>query len=241
MCKEEKSGLTHHSFKMSDIYYLAAGGETKGPYSKAQLKSMWDQGLITSETQYWTEGMDDWYLACTLLENEEEGSRRGPMEVQAGDASPQTPVTPEGVPKLNELGAIQYNTALTKCTQCGREVSLKAKSCSGCGAPLRRSGGPRTLASKLNTGCGVVGGIFFVAMIIVWIAIPGDPYESGYNLGLRRGQSYAAESDGGSYETALGVYEQLDHVSEFPEKKAVGYRAGFIHGYKSSWAVDIGK
>jgi len=55
---------------MPDDYYIAKAGETEGPYSKAQLKSMWDCGLITSDTQYWRQGVDDWYLVETLLETQ---------------------------------------------------------------------------------------------------------------------------------------------------------------------------
>jgi len=53
---------------MSDDYYFRLCGEIKGPYSKAQLKSMWDQGLITTDAQYWTQGMADWYPISGLLD-----------------------------------------------------------------------------------------------------------------------------------------------------------------------------
>src|SRR5437868_3898795 len=53
---------------MSEDYYVAIGDETKGPYAKTQLKSMWDQGLITCDTRYWNETERDWYLLSNLFE-----------------------------------------------------------------------------------------------------------------------------------------------------------------------------
>jgi GYF domain 2 len=72
---------------MPDDYYIAKAGETKGPYSKARLKSMWDRGLITSDTEYWREGMDDWYLVETLLETESEDSQPDPAKNRQADAT----------------------------------------------------------------------------------------------------------------------------------------------------------
>ena len=33
-------------------YYIIVGGETKGPYTIGQLRSMWQSGIITSKTFY---------------------------------------------------------------------------------------------------------------------------------------------------------------------------------------------
>lgn len=60
---------------MSDQYHILFNGETKGPYSKSQLKSMWDNGLITSNTHYWTDGMVAWLLVASLFESDKTTDR----------------------------------------------------------------------------------------------------------------------------------------------------------------------
>jgi len=55
---------------VSDEYYIYTGGQITGPYLTTQLRSMWDQGLLTSDTQYRTEGMADWHLLSALIEKE---------------------------------------------------------------------------------------------------------------------------------------------------------------------------
>jgi hypothetical protein len=53
---------------MSVEYHIAVDGKSSGPYSLGQLRSMWERGLVTLETHYWTEGMDDWYLVSNLFD-----------------------------------------------------------------------------------------------------------------------------------------------------------------------------
>ena len=38
---------------MSDMYWIAVGSEQKGPYTFAQIQSMWRSGGITADTLYW--------------------------------------------------------------------------------------------------------------------------------------------------------------------------------------------
>jgi GYF domain 2 len=101
---------------MPDDYYIAQAGGTKGPFSKAQLKSMWDRGLITSDTQYWKEGMDDWYLVQTLLETESQDSQPDPAKNRQADATPaavsaeQAPFrAPVSAPKISAMEMREKN------------------------------------------------------------------------------------------------------------------------------------
>src|SRR6266481_10140159 len=91
---------------MPDDYYIAQAGETKGPYSKAQLKSMWDHGLITSDTQYWREGMDDWYLVQTLLESEKENDLSD-AATQTGDGLQTPPLSTEPTRPQNVVASVE--------------------------------------------------------------------------------------------------------------------------------------
>lgn len=54
--------------RAADEYYLCIDGETRGPYSAAQLRSMWNSGAITLDTQYWSDGLDDWYSVSNLFD-----------------------------------------------------------------------------------------------------------------------------------------------------------------------------
>ena len=64
--------------------------------------------------------------------------------------------------------------ALTKCPECGNEVSTKAKACPGCGAPVKSVSNAFEDLQKASSGCsgclGVAGlvGLFFVAKY--WLA-----------------------------------------------------------------------
>jgi len=62
--------------KVTDEYHLYISGEVKGPYSKKQLKSMWENGLITSDSQYWREGLDEWCYLENLFESNEDNQEK---------------------------------------------------------------------------------------------------------------------------------------------------------------------
>jgi hypothetical protein len=93
---------------MSADYYIEANGKTQGPYSMAQLRSMWDQGLITSDTQYWTESMDDWYLVSTLLESTED-----PLPPRAAASGADVNIPTVSV-DLRSVDAAKLNALLSK-------------------------------------------------------------------------------------------------------------------------------
>ena len=68
----------------------------------------------------------------------------------------------------------QAAMALIKCTECGNEVSTKAKACPNCGAPVKSVSNALADLQKASSGCsgclGVAGlvGLFFVAKY--WLA-----------------------------------------------------------------------
>ena len=42
------------------LYYLILNERQAGPYTMGQLKSMWQTGLVTAQTQYWFESAESW-------------------------------------------------------------------------------------------------------------------------------------------------------------------------------------
>ncbi|WP_421701332.1 SPFH domain-containing protein [Aliiroseovarius sp.] len=50
------------------VWHIAAGGETKGPFSKAALGRMVTSGELTRETHVWTAGQDGWKTADEVAE-----------------------------------------------------------------------------------------------------------------------------------------------------------------------------
>ena len=48
---------------MDDRYYIALGPEQKGPYTFAQLQSMWRSGTITADALYACIATDTWVKA----------------------------------------------------------------------------------------------------------------------------------------------------------------------------------
>jgi TM2 domain-containing membrane protein YozV len=53
---------------MSDMYWIAVGSEQKGPYTFAQIQSMWRSGGITADTLYCQEGFEEWVPLSGLSE-----------------------------------------------------------------------------------------------------------------------------------------------------------------------------
>jgi TM2 domain-containing membrane protein YozV len=49
-------------------YYVMVGEEQKGPYTLAQLQTMWRAGSLTVDTQYWFDGQGEWMPLSTVLE-----------------------------------------------------------------------------------------------------------------------------------------------------------------------------
>jgi hypothetical protein len=47
--------------------YLQIKHERRGPYAKSQVLTMWNNGLITSDTLYWCEGMSDWAAVSAFV------------------------------------------------------------------------------------------------------------------------------------------------------------------------------
>jgi len=96
---------------IADDFYIAEAGQTKGPYSMGQLKSMWDQGLITSDTQYWREGLDDWHLLEMLFETESQDSQPDPAKNRQADTATAA-VSPKQAPSKAPLGTPQSSARI---------------------------------------------------------------------------------------------------------------------------------
>ena len=69
--------------------YLTVNGEQKGPYAMAQIQSMWNNGLITSDALYWDEEADDWKSINELFESLEPA----PAFPQANNPQQENPPT----------------------------------------------------------------------------------------------------------------------------------------------------
>ena len=52
---------------MSDTFHVHVAGETKGPYFREQLLSMWNSGVLTADTLYWREESQEWQPVASLL------------------------------------------------------------------------------------------------------------------------------------------------------------------------------
>jgi hypothetical protein len=51
------------------LFQIRNGDIEKGPYTKSQLRSMWDSGLITADTICWRDGLPSWILVAEALED----------------------------------------------------------------------------------------------------------------------------------------------------------------------------
>jgi hypothetical protein len=51
-----------------DEFFLAENGATRGPFTLAQLKSMWGSGALTGRMLYWQQGFDEWRPLSTIAE-----------------------------------------------------------------------------------------------------------------------------------------------------------------------------
>ena len=76
--KDQTDNQAIHSFPDTqplDLwYYLDAQNEAKGPHTFGQLKSMWDHGLLTSETWYCQQGYEEWLPLKTIIHQLEPGN-----------------------------------------------------------------------------------------------------------------------------------------------------------------------
>lgn len=68
-------------------YFIGQDGETKGPYTIGQLRSMWHAGTITGDTLYCEEGYEDW-LHLRVLADELEQQFQPPHIPQRSVATP---------------------------------------------------------------------------------------------------------------------------------------------------------
>ena len=71
-------------------YYLYLQNEQQGPFTLAQLQSMWHSGGVMGQTLYWEEGLDEWLPLSTMIESLEppRASAIGPAAPEVQTASP---------------------------------------------------------------------------------------------------------------------------------------------------------
>jgi hypothetical protein len=50
------------------VWHIAVNGQTKGPFSKADLGRMASSGELTRQTHVWTQGQDGWKRAEEVME-----------------------------------------------------------------------------------------------------------------------------------------------------------------------------
>jgi tetratricopeptide (TPR) repeat protein len=96
---------------------------------------MWDHGLITSDTQYWTHGLDDWYLVANLLEVE--------TGKEMGDPSGQTSDGYQTSPASNAPNLPQNVVAMVEQSSNHKDRGSERKPAQGVDAPKQ----------KLRLGC----------------------------------------------------------------------------------------
>lgn len=77
---------------MSEQYYLWMNEQQTGPFTMEQLKGMWSNGAITSQTQYWKAGNgNSWFALGDMVEGEiarEKREQAALSEVQASQVQP---------------------------------------------------------------------------------------------------------------------------------------------------------
>jgi TM2 domain-containing membrane protein YozV len=74
-------------------HYVMFEGERKGPYTIGQLQSMWNNGTITSETQHWMDGYNEW-MPLDYIRDELEPAPQ-PMRAYQAKAVPQAVYIPK--------------------------------------------------------------------------------------------------------------------------------------------------
>ena len=74
---------------------MTVNGEQKGPYAMAQIQSMWDNGLITSDALYYDDAAQDWKSINELFERFEPAPQSTPVAPPATVNNPEkeNPVT----------------------------------------------------------------------------------------------------------------------------------------------------
>ncbi len=54
--------------KMVEDIFLHFQGQQRGPFSKAQIQAMWNNGAITAGALYWRQGMAEWTSVCDFFD-----------------------------------------------------------------------------------------------------------------------------------------------------------------------------
>ncbi len=90
-------------------YFVDINGQTKGPYTIGQLRSMWSAGTITGTTLYCQEGFSEWVPLSDIRSDLEQSPRPAPPAIQVPTAASR-PLAPQprssGVGKALGLGCL---------------------------------------------------------------------------------------------------------------------------------------
>jgi hypothetical protein len=59
-----------------EVFFLHIGGEQRGPYTVAHIDHLLNSGLISEETLFWREGLEQWQPVTNLVARREKPTRR---------------------------------------------------------------------------------------------------------------------------------------------------------------------
>ncbi len=62
------SPLSTKRDRTMQVYYVHQDGHQSGPFTRSQLQSMWEQGIVNASATFWTEGMANWASLSDLCE-----------------------------------------------------------------------------------------------------------------------------------------------------------------------------
>lgn len=147
-------------------YYIWRNDAQAGPYTLAQLRSMWGSGSVTSETLYWIEGMTDWQPLHNILEKLEPPQTNPPALPAASPDSEPCPYCRQPKPKQ-----------ATRCPHCGGNTPLcpRCKKHVAVNETNKFVGMARGGMQKVGH-CRVCGTKLFGPDCFVATAVYGDPH-----------------------------------------------------------------
>ncbi len=140
---------------MQQRYFIRQNGETKGPYSIGQLRSMWLSGTVTADTQYCEEGLEDCWLHLRVLEQELD-----PPPAPPPDAPP--PPCPQPAPSGQPL--VMNGRRIKKSEFAGAGAAVQAGGCL-----VFAVGG----VLGATWGIGIQSGVMFGIIALILLVIGG--------------------------------------------------------------------
>ena len=95
-------------------YFIKVKSEEKGPYVRAQLESMWNQGQITADAMYWEVGSNNKRPILEMFSPQVAAVSNPTTEETATSTSGSTPVEEQIIPRV---------AARNACPACGSSDS----------------------------------------------------------------------------------------------------------------------